>query len=1792
MGDMNKLAALLALLLWPALALGQTGSYSGHTFVGGVPATTSGMNSSNYMDGIIPGASVTVYLTGTSTKATIYADRSNTPLSNPFFSNLAKGTNPGGFIFWAAQNQGLDIQAQGGMGNASCTTSPLCYSTATMLQTDVYPNNSVASGCLGGNTIANGCTGATTAQGAATAIVDGNTINPKVPNGFRMASQYQTGSGNNGIANASGGATNQTVVADPSYAITEQPSTTSFSVNQFHYRDLRVGSSTDYYHNPPISLWTWPYYGTQPQSPENHAVVYDGLSYGGNGLTGGVYAQTGVSNEEYASSTPGWNIGNPAISGGANGWFVTSAHAIATRIFGEGIGESESVWQVKTGTGDNVNQYHYNTGFHGGQTEPSGEGTGNDFKDLFEDNYTYTGTCATGCTTGSTLIKTTAVLDAGSQGVGQYLIDTTNAPITGSFTNIVAGLGGGGSAITVAGISGGSIVESVAWGTVTADVNTPLNSTVSPFSTSETFTIAIAGGTGGSGGQFDTTHLACWAGNFHDCAFPSAVGSVGGGTQSVTMPVRKPHASGSYLFQGGMAGYGFEATGFTENPTGSQPLRYPFDVVGATNSTTLQVVDWIAGVNHFVLIPVSAWTTQPVQSGVTNGGSGTTVTFTNYTGEYIFNGNSIIFAGLSDSALNTTCTNMQQSSVTGVGTCTIAGLSGSHTDTTGGTLILAGFNGFKLWPMAETLDVQNETLTPPQVDGTFAIEPNVIVGHPGDTYEQTHHPSLRATNETNGLVIYNPYSYTNGIGLTMQGAGVQGGGQGVTSNSAIRISNFNPDSMYQNGGGVQLPNNILNYQGPYAIGLQTNEGPSNTYQFINILTTTAQQANASYCYNLWQVANASGTNYYTQCPNSGNTLLATFGFSDNYASGGFLFRGGLANFVSGIQLNGSQTLTSVQGNGAKLQASTGSTTTNHCAKFDANGNTVDAGVGCATTITWPASTDLVVSNSTNSPAGLAEVDSDCVVGVGGMWTAGNCSGAGGGDTITSPNGTLSVGGTDTNTTLDLAGAAGEMMAGATPALTYTPQLGVDDSHAGTLSLSNGSASAHTILGSAATTTNTLLGPATVTSNGDLLYCAVSSTTCTLTDTGYAYNSIPNGDLAHSAITVAGTSVSLGGSTSSFPSPGAIGGTTPGSAAFTTITGTSSITLGANGGTGGSVVIEGSTSGSATISASATGVLALPSGTTATSMTLTTPALGTPASGVITSLTGTCTSCTANAVTSITGTQVGTAIDLAEYDLVTSGGTSSAPTGVAPSATSGLPLTSQGASSYPSFTLLGLPALATQTADSMVANMTASTASPTAVAIPTTAHGVWLGEGTGTAPGATAAGAAGTFLAGAGGSTDPSFAALSAINPQTSTYQVLASDFSSYKTITAASGTFTITLVASGSQPAAGEYINIVNYGSGTITVARSGQDINGGTSSLSLGAGSATAPTQATIWSDGTNYFGNVFASASSAGVTSLAATSPTTTSGSSGAITIGCATCVTSAASLTNNAIVLGAGSQAAQTTTTGSGVVTALGDAANGTGGFLTQPGAAQYDIVLSAGTTSALTGFACGADTILEGASGANPSCTATPQLGASGTLGSITFGNATSGTITLEPVTGALGTITEYLPISSGDTLVGLAATQTLTNKTLTAPALGTPASGVITNLTGTCSSCTASAAPISGITGLGTGVATAAAVNGASAGALGVLIATGTAAMNTAAVGSGACETVVTVSASGVATTDVIETGFNGDPTAVTGYGASATGAVLSIYPYPSSGNVNFKVCNSTLASITPSALTLNWKVYR
>lgn len=189
------------------------------------------------------------------------------------------------------------------------------------------------------------------------------------------------------------------------------------------------------------------------------------------------------------------------------------------------------------------------------------------------------------------------------------------------------------------------------------------------------------------------------------------------------------------------------------------------------------------------------------------------------------------------------------------------------------------------------------------------------------------------------------------------------------------------------------------------------------------------------------------------------------------------------------------------------------------------------------------------------------------------------------------------------------------------------------------------------------------------------------------------------------------------------------------------------------------------------------------------------------------------------------------------------------------------------------------------------------------------------------------------------------------------------------------------------------------------------------------------------------------------------------------------------------------------------------------------------------------------------------------------------GTISIGNTSTGAITLTRATTLSAALT-YGGVTLSNSVTGTGSMVLSTSPALTTPNLGTPSAVTLTNATGL---------PISGITGLGTNVATGLATATGAANGFARVIATGTSALGTSAIAASACASVVTTAATGTATTDVIEAGFNGDPTAVTGYTA---GAMLSIIPYPSANNVNFKVCNNTTGSITPGAITLNWRVVR
>lgn len=204
---------------------------------------------------------------------------------------------------------------------------------------------------------------------------------------------------------------------------------------------------------------------------------------------------------------------------------------------------------------------------------------------------------------------------------------------------------------------------------------------------------------------------------------------------------------------------------------------------------------------------------------------------------------------------------------------------------------------------------------------------------------------------------------------------------------------------------------------------------------------------------------------------------------------------------------------------------------------------------------------------------------------------------------------------------------------------------------------------------------------------------------------------------------------------------------------------------------------------------------------------------------------------------------------------------------------------------------------------------------------------------------------------------------------------------------------------------------------------------------------------------------------------------------------------------------------------------------------------------------------------------------------------------------SGQTGLMTVTGLASTSRVKTVRDAADTLLELGGsytpTGTWTSMTLVTPALGTPASGTLTNATGLpVSGIAASTSTALGVGSVELGHASDTTLARVSAGVVSIesvpidrIIASGTSAMGTGAITSGACATAVTTTATGTATTDVISWTPNADITAVTGYAPVTTGALI-IYPYPSTNNVNWKVCNPTASSITPGAVTLNWKVTR
>lgn len=114
---------------------------------------------------------------------------------------------------------------------------------------------------------------------------------------------------------------------------------------------------------------------------------------------------------------------------------------------------------------------------------------------------------------------------------------------------------------------------------------------------------------------------------------------------------------------------------------------------------------------------------------------------------------------------------------------------------------------------------------------------------------------------------------------------------------------------------------------------------------------------------------------------------------------------------------------------------------------------------------------------------------------------------------------------------------------------------------------------------------------------------------------------------------------------------------------------------------------------------------------------------------------------------------------------------------------------------------------------------------------------------------------------------------------------------------------------------------------------------------------------------------------------------------------------------------------------------------------GGALTATGGGGSGTVTNTGGNLTANAVVLGAGTVdSKVVAGVSTDGTSALNLGVAGSsVGKVVLANATSGTITMQPPTGALGTVTVTVPAAT-DTLVNLAGTQTLTNKSIVATQL--------------------------------------------------------------------------------------------------------------------------------------------------
>lgn len=599
-------------------------------------------------------------------------------------------------------------------------------------------------------------------------------------NGVEYASQYVNGRGGNGIANAAASpdCTNGCEVKAEQDYTNEQYSISSFN-SQTHVIDARGGRQIDSYINPldVVGHGLSTAQTVDDVSTQSEASLFQQTGSATPGSIGLAITQEGLAGgsnlfpEQIESSPPYFKMGYSALS--VKGTYNTQGqHGL--------VPEEIDCY----GVGDCLIGSHFIYA-SGGLRDSADEGAHPFDLQTHEDFHVFVGTCASGCTTGSTSVKITQNSGGGTQGDGRFLIDTNSAKtITNTTTGgtLVGGTMGGPHA--TAQFSGtnfpvsvflsiGQVIPSqasnLAPGTVTFSIAT------SGVPTGYATNTAAIGASSGVACVVDQT--AGYAPINYEMAPYTVIDST-----HLQMTLNKPHQIMASLAFGGLCGYGLEQTVDT---TGG--VRQLFPVVGTYSAAglyyaggTTAIVGAMNQTSGFLNLNASIATAARVGNLVT------VTTAGNLPADV--NGLTVTVAGVADSSYNGNYV------VTTIGINSFMyAQSGANSSSTGGTVsILTG--GFAFYPMAEVLSVFDQATK--SVDGQMTLAPNTVAWATNDPVEQPHYyqESITADTELLGQYVPRP-SVTTRAGMQYQ----QNNGPGLVGWS---IANAAPLTNYLGYGGT------------------------------------------------------------------------------------------------------------------------------------------------------------------------------------------------------------------------------------------------------------------------------------------------------------------------------------------------------------------------------------------------------------------------------------------------------------------------------------------------------------------------------------------------------------------------------------------------------------------------------------------------------------------------------------------------------------------------------------------------------------------------------------------------------------------------------------------------------------------------------------------------------------------------------------------------------------------------------------------------------------------------------